>query len=288
MPNHDQVNLRYYGLINTETSHKATHFRVHWICKHVAGQKVLDIGCSQGITSILLGREGFDVTGIDLEETSIHYANEELKKESMLVQDKVKFYLHDASLSDKSIGKFDTVILGEVLEHFSHPHKILKTVHSSLQDKGLVLITVPFGYHSFHDHKQSFYIGNLSYLLDLYFDEIKLEVHHKYICYVGRKRGRIKSIIGSQYTPKQLKRWMNLNEECFLLIEKKNEELLLERKQRLEVKNNQIKELNKQIEQMNKQIEWCTLQLMRTVNDNELPTLQEENNSKEQLKSDKE
>ncbi|MGM0923091.1 MAG: methyltransferase domain-containing protein [Bacillota bacterium] len=260
MANHDQVNLRYYGLINTEESHKATQFRVHWMCKQAAGKKVLDIGCSQGITSILLGREGFDVTGVDLEETSINYANEELKKESKLVQDKVKFLLHDATTLDKSLGKFDTVILGEVLEHFSHPHKILKRVHLSLNDKGRVLVTVPFGLHPFHDHKQTFYIGNLAYLLDLYFEEIKIEVHYKYICYVGRKRERIKSNFEIEYTPEQLKKWIKLDEENFLQIEKKNEKLFKDRKQRLEVKENQIKEMQKRIEQMNKQLDLFTLQ----------------------------
>src|SRR5690554_4227254 len=43
MPNNDQVNLRYYGLINSEDSHEATQYRVHWICKQVTGRKVLDI-----------------------------------------------------------------------------------------------------------------------------------------------------------------------------------------------------------------------------------------------------
>jgi cyclopropane fatty-acyl-phospholipid synthase-like methyltransferase len=247
MPNNDQVNLRYYGLVNSEASHEATRFRVHWICKQASGRSVLDVGCSQGITSILLGREGFQVTGIDLEETSINYANEELKKESALVQENVKFLLNDASLLDKSFGKFDTVILGEVLEHFAHPHKLLTKLYLLLNNKGNIIITVPFGYHPFHDHKQTFYIGNFSYYLQPYFEEIKLEVHHKYICYAGRKRDQMKSYKKIQYTPNQLQRWMQLDEENFNLIERKTDKMLRERKEHLDAKDKLFKELRKQL-----------------------------------------
>ena len=171
MPNNDQVNLRYYGLINSEDSHEATQYRVHWICKQVTGRKVLDIGCSQGIVPILLGREGFYVTGIDIEETSIQYANEELNRESVLVQDKVSFLLQDVTSLDKSLGTFDTIILSEVLEHFSHPRRILAIIYQLLNRKGKIIITVPFGLLKFHDHKQTFYAGNLSYYLEPYFVE---------------------------------------------------------------------------------------------------------------------
>lgn len=58
MVNHDRVNERYYGMVNTVKSQEATRARIHWICRHVSGNRMLDAGCSQGITSILLGREG--------------------------------------------------------------------------------------------------------------------------------------------------------------------------------------------------------------------------------------
>ncbi|WP_062320411.1 hypothetical protein [Halolactibacillus sp. JCM 19043] len=32
--------------------------RIHWIAKEAKGKSMLDIGCSQGILSILLAREG--------------------------------------------------------------------------------------------------------------------------------------------------------------------------------------------------------------------------------------
>ncbi|UOK57815.1 hypothetical protein MGI18_26475 [Bacillus sp. OVS6] len=53
----DRVNEAYYGALGTDFS-KKTRERINWIVTHVLGSKVLDIGCSQGINAILLGREG--------------------------------------------------------------------------------------------------------------------------------------------------------------------------------------------------------------------------------------
>lgn len=252
MPNNDLINLRYYGLINSETSHEAARFRVHWICKQALGRSVLDVGCSQGITSILLGREGFQVTGIDLEETSINYANEELKKESVLVQENVKFLLQEISLLDKSFGRFDTIVLGEVLEHFAQPNKLLTKLYHLLNNNGRIIITVPFGYHPFHDHKQTFYIGNFSYLVQPFFEEVMLEVNHKYICYAGQKRERIATYKKIRYTPNELQKWIDLEEKSFYLYERNYEKLLRERKERLDAKEKQIQELRKKIDDLMK------------------------------------
>lgn len=41
-----------------------------------AGSRILDIGCGRGRHSILLSKHGYDVTGIDLSERSIHEARE--------------------------------------------------------------------------------------------------------------------------------------------------------------------------------------------------------------------
>ncbi|WP_110927974.1 class I SAM-dependent methyltransferase [Bacillus massiliglaciei] len=255
MPNDDQINLRYYGLINTEKTQKIAQFRIHWMCKMTEGKTVLDVGCSQGITSILLGREGFQVTGIDIEQVKINYANKELKKESKIVQDNVKFLLSDVTVSNKKLGKFDTVILGEVLEHFSQPHKLLKAVFHLLNYKGRIIITVPFGLHPFHDHKQTFYLLNLMKLLECYFDGITLEIHNKYIHYVGRKKKKIVAQKNVYFSPDLIEKWMQLEEQHFLQFEKENEKLLKDRKNRLEIKENQINDYKQRLEKTSKQLD---------------------------------
>lgn len=243
MANHDRVNERYYGEINSEDSHEATRTRIHWMCREATGERMLDIGCSQGITSILLAREGFRVTGIDLEEESIRFAKEELAKESKPVRSKVDFRLMDIT-QWKERAVFDTVLLGEVLEHFAHPEKLLVQIHRLLHEKGTLVVTVPYGYHPFHDHKQTFYAGKLAMCLLPYFEVLKLEVHHKYLCCAARRRWEVNPYISP--APSEMKTWMELDYSHFAEIERSHLRLMNQRKKALDNAVEQVKRLRKQ------------------------------------------
>ncbi|OAX50342.1 class I SAM-dependent methyltransferase [Paenibacillus sp. AD87] len=243
MANHDRVNERYYGEINSEESHEATRTRIHWMCREATGKRILDIGCSQGITSILLAREGFRVTGIDLEEESIRYAKQELAKESKPVQDKVDFRMLDIT-QWKGRTPFDTVLLGEVLEHFAHPETLLMNIHRLLQEKGTLVVTVPYGYHPFYDHKQTFYAGNLAMCLMPYFEVLKLEIHHKYLCCVARRRRETQLHVSP--TTSQLTEWMKLDHVHFAAVEQNHLRLMNQRKKALDNAVEQVKRLRRQ------------------------------------------
>ncbi|MCX7208137.1 MAG: hypothetical protein NT086_19570, partial [Proteobacteria bacterium] len=67
---HDRVTEAYYGKMGPQFM-RETQQRIHWICSQVQGSKVLDVGCSQGVTAILLGREGKQVTAVDAAQRSI-------------------------------------------------------------------------------------------------------------------------------------------------------------------------------------------------------------------------
>jgi len=69
--------------------------------------RALDLGCGTGIKSILLAKKGFDVTGIDISETAINYANENTKKENL----EIKFIVADATdLDFLGEKKFDFIL----------------------------------------------------------------------------------------------------------------------------------------------------------------------------------
>ncbi|WP_310550712.1 class I SAM-dependent methyltransferase [Paenibacillus glufosinatiresistens] len=246
MPNNDRVSERYYGQINSEDSHEATRSRIHWICAQASGSRVLDVGCSQGIASILLAREGFSVTGIDLDAASLRFARAERARESKPVRDHVAFQL--ASILDFTAGehRFDTVILGEILEHFAHPGRLIARASGLLARGGKLIVTVPYGYHPYHDHKQTFYAGSLSRLLYPEFRECALEVRHKYLCYAGAKRGRPASPPAPGAD--RLRRWMELDEAEFLRIEQEQQRRMNQRKAALDRAAARLKQLEERDE----------------------------------------
>lgn len=53
----DKIAESYEGIMGG-FSQKKSKKRIDWICAQVQGNTVLDIGCSQGICEVLLGRRG--------------------------------------------------------------------------------------------------------------------------------------------------------------------------------------------------------------------------------------
>ena len=66
---HDRITEAYFGQMGDELG-RSSRERIHWICSHATGARVLDVGCSQGISANLLGREGKIVTGVDVARRS--------------------------------------------------------------------------------------------------------------------------------------------------------------------------------------------------------------------------
>lgn len=184
--NADKVSQVYYGEVNGNS--QAMRERVHWICEHAGGQNVLDIGCSQGIVSILLAREGFNVTGIDVEAQAIEYANRELLKEESPVQNRVRFIHSLIENLDAEPGSFDTIIMGEILEHLVQPHKVLDMAKKMLKDDGRLIVTVPFGVLEHHDHKRNFYMASFLQLLAQEYSPAKVDIVRSKICCVAFKK----------------------------------------------------------------------------------------------------
>jgi SAM-dependent methyltransferase len=160
----DRILEAYNGSMGVEFMRK-TRERMAWICSYVRGPRVLDVGCSQGILPILLGRSGFVVQGLDINPEAIEYATNELKKEVPSIQRSVTFSVGNFAQSEFSAQKYDTVIMGEVLEHLTRPDLFISKAFEALQDKGLLLITVPFGINDDPDHKQTFYLSKMMELL---------------------------------------------------------------------------------------------------------------------------
>ncbi|GEM_PF-827608 len=187
----DRISELYKGLASDSFSaeaHATARDRIHWICQRVEGPKVVDIGCSQGIASILLARDGFEVLGVDTDADAIEYANNDRAQEPPAVQQRLTFVrgdLYDADLPERA---FHTAIMGEFLEHQVRPDKALSRAYELLADDGKLIITVPFGLLTDPDHKQTFYIGSLYRLLHSHFRISEVEIVGRYLCVACRRR----------------------------------------------------------------------------------------------------
>ena len=161
----DRISQAYLGHWGGEETTERARRRIHWIGSQVTGEKVLDIGCSEGILAVLLAREGFSVLGIDVNSDALGYADHLLKSENEFVQSKVEFVHGDVINADLTEGCFDTVVLGEVLEHVLQPELMLERAFAYLKPGGVFVMTTPFGVMPDPDHKQTFSLSDIKKLL---------------------------------------------------------------------------------------------------------------------------
>jgi len=107
----------------------STHARV---ARLVGGNKtVLDIGCAGGYIGAQLAQAGCTVDGIDLD--SLEPGNRKAYR---------KFWKADVEkLSVK--GKYDVVILADILEHLREPGALLKKLGANLKAGGHLVVSIP-------------------------------------------------------------------------------------------------------------------------------------------------
>ena len=160
MPNNDRIYAAYMGEMG-ETFKLQTRERIDWVLQQTQGRKtILDIGCSQGIVSILCAQQGAIVTGIEIQQENIEFANQLLNAEYSSCREKVRF-IHKDFMEYVEETKYDAVIITEVLEHLPNAEEFLTHVTHFLNDDGIVIITVPFGFCDHPDHVYTFYLTSL-------------------------------------------------------------------------------------------------------------------------------
>lgn len=238
--NHDKITDAYYGAFGTELMDSSRE-RIHWICANAKGETILDIGCSQGICPILLGREGKQALGLDMNAESISYAEDALAQEEEGTRQNVTFLCANFTNCEEIRGKqFDVIILSEILEHLTDPVRFLKHTLPFLHEEGRILVTVPFGITQYFDHKRNYFLTEIFNELSEVYQVEKVKFFGSWIGLVGRK----KSVKLSQYA--------ELNGELFRLAEQAIEgrELDYQKKQNeLMTQNGQNKDAIAQLQQ---------------------------------------
>lgn len=181
MANNDKIHEAYIGLRGKEQQEK-TQERINWILNEVGDhKKILDIGCSQGIISLLMGQKGKEVQGLDIQEEAIEYANHLLEKDYKECKGKVHFKCTDFIAFEEE-EQYDCIVITEVLEHLENPKQFLNHAQHYLKHQGKLVMTVPFGVSDHPDHKATFYLSQLVELVEQVFQIEKIE-------YIGRWTG---------------------------------------------------------------------------------------------------
>jgi len=111
--------------------------RGEWFRRNVGtGKRVLDVGCRDGsLTKYFV--KGNQVTGVDIDAKMLGKARVRLKiaTKHMDIYGQWKF-----------AGKFDVVVMGEVLEHVYYPHNVVAKAREWLVPGGVLLVSVPNAY----------------------------------------------------------------------------------------------------------------------------------------------
>jgi SAM-dependent methyltransferase len=163
--------------------------RLRWMCAQVHGEPVLDIGCGEGIATILVAREGREVVGVDRATATVEAARERLRREPELVRTRVRFDIAEATDLPFEDGGFAAILLGDLLARHLSPAALIEAADRVLVPGGEAVVTVPYGTSGGHDDKHPLYLGSLLELLSQRWDVRRATLIDNHLGVALRKPG---------------------------------------------------------------------------------------------------
>ena len=98
------------------------------------GMRALDVGCARGHLLEELESSGWKCLGIDTDATDVA---------TCIARGLVAVELDITNDHPESLGTFDLVVLGDVLEHLPDPLRVLRKIHSLLNPGARIVVSVP-------------------------------------------------------------------------------------------------------------------------------------------------
>jgi 2-polyprenyl-3-methyl-5-hydroxy-6-metoxy-1,4-benzoquinol methylase len=101
------------------------------------GKRILEIGCSEGLGTLILSEFAVECLGIDIDETAVEIANQ------TLASDKLKF--RHADILSSKFSDFDAVASFDVIEHIfpENEELFLSSITANLTGKGMCVVGTP-------------------------------------------------------------------------------------------------------------------------------------------------
>jgi len=119
------------------------------------GQRVLEIGCAEGgVLKAFVDRTSMGI-GVERDALRVEQANEYLKDE--IQQGKITIYqndIFDPEFATKFAGRFDLIVLKDVIEHIHGQEKLLHDLQAYLAPKGKIFLGFPPWRMPFGGHQQ--------------------------------------------------------------------------------------------------------------------------------------
>jgi SAM-dependent methyltransferase len=139
LPNGDELHELYRDMsddayLAEETGRRATAAHLlDLVAEHVAGGRLLDVGCGHGLLLDEARRRGFDVVGLELSRSAARHAREALDLD-----------VREVPLEEFAVWDgFDVVVLADVLEHLDDPVAAVERCARLLAPGGALCVVTP-------------------------------------------------------------------------------------------------------------------------------------------------
>lgn len=163
---------KYFGpVLKTDTFLRGRYQVVIHLLKKAKIQKsssVLEIGCGDGaLCGLIYKKYACDLTGVDPSADGIRFSREMFDRHKF----KGTFNVSEGYRFDYPDGKFDIVVLADVIEHLQQPELMLQEIQRLLKPGGHAVITTPIRSTEFPEDKMhvlEFYPEELTNLCKKY------------------------------------------------------------------------------------------------------------------------
>lgn len=118
-----------------ESAERWQRWKLETVLQFKTGGKLLEIGPAYGLFAFLAKKEGFEVTGIEMDHRCCDFLRNTVGIEVIESADTVTAL--------KTLPKFDVIVMWQVFEHLPDPWAVLAAAAKCLTSNGVIILDMP-------------------------------------------------------------------------------------------------------------------------------------------------